>query len=231
MEDVSPNRKKRKGSSRQKKEHNKKKFKDNCYNCEKISHRVSDYRISKEIRNKSDKHGGRNRQNWNFMCYTHWMQSEKKLKEWWFDSRVTQLVCALKEAFATYTPADSREKLFMKNTTTIKVEESAKILLKMTSGKMLTLNSVLHVSTIRKNSVSTALLIKIKFKCVFISEKVVISKNEMYVGKGYLNKGLFKFNVIVVDNTNKNQASFYLLDSNNLWHERICQLLNLVKID
>ncbi|XP_070055063.1 uncharacterized protein [Nicotiana tomentosiformis] len=103
-----------------------------------------------------------------------------------------------------------------------KIEGYGKIFLKMTSGKVLTLNNVLHVPTIRKNLVSTSLLVKngfkcvfvsdkvivsknemknlvsnsllVKngFKCVFVSDKVVVSKNEMYVGKGYLTEKKYK---------------------------------------
>ena len=89
-------------------------------------------------------------------------------------------------------------------------------MLKMTSGKVLTLNSVLHVPTIRKNLVSATLLVKNRFKCVLVSDKVVISKNDMFIEKGYLNEGLFKLNVMVVDSTDKNSASVYLLESNDL---------------
>ncbi|XP_070015983.1 uncharacterized protein [Nicotiana sylvestris] len=45
---------------------------------------------------------------------------------------------------------------------------------------------------------------------------VVISKNEMFVGKCYLTEGLFKLNVMVVKNNNKNSDSSYLLESNEL---------------
>ncbi|XP_070032993.1 uncharacterized protein [Nicotiana tomentosiformis] len=88
--------------------------------------------------------------------------------------------------FATYYTAGPEEELSMGNTTTTKIEVYGKIFLKMTSGKVLTLNNVLHVPTIRKNLVSTSLLIKNGFKCIFVSDKVVVSKNGMYVGKGYL---------------------------------------------
>jgi len=86
---------------------------------------------------------------------------------------------------------------------------------------VLTLNNVLHVSTIRKNLVSTSLLVKNGFKCVFVSDKVVVSKKEIYVGKGYLTEGLFKLNVMVVDSMNKITASSYLLESNDLWRIRL----------
>ena len=99
----------------------------------------------------------------------------------------------------------------MGNTTTARIAGTEKVMLKMTSCKVLTLNNVLHVSTIRKNLVYTALLVKNGFKCVLVSDKAVISKNEMFIGKGYLNEGLFKLNVMVADSITKNFASVYLL--------------------
>ena len=79
----------------------------------------------------------------------------------------------------------------MGNTATSRIARTGKVMLKMTFGKVLTLNSVLHIPTIRKNLVSSALLVKNEFKCVLVSNKVVITKNEMFIGKGYLNEGLF----------------------------------------
>jgi len=70
----------------------------------------------------------------------------------------------------------------------------------------------------RKNLVSTGLLVKHGFKCIFVSDKVVIIKNEIFVGKGYLTEGLFNLNVMVVENNNNISASSYLLESNDLWH-------------
>ena len=78
-----------------------------------------------------------------------------------------------------YTPAEYDEYLFMGNTVTKSIAGTEKVMLKMTSGKVLTLNNVLHVPTIRKNLVSVALLVKNGFKCVLVSDKAVISKNEI----------------------------------------------------
>ena len=78
----------------------------------------------------------------------------------------------------------------MGNIATTRIAGTGKIMLKMTSGKVLTLKNVLHVPTIKKNLVSAALLVKNEFKCVIVSDKAVISKNEMFIGKGDLNDGL-----------------------------------------
>ncbi|XP_070029692.1 uncharacterized protein [Nicotiana sylvestris] len=114
-------------------------------------------------------------------------------KEWWIDSG-TRHVCANKELFSSYAPAGPDETIFMGNSSTAKIEGVGKIALKMTSEKIVTLNQVLHVSEIRKNFVSTSLLVKNGFKCIFVSNSVVLSKNDVYVGKGYLNEGFFKLN-------------------------------------
>ena len=104
-------------------------------------------------------------------------------KEWFLDSVSTRHICFAQEAFATYTPVEYDEDLFMGNTATSRIAGTGKVMLKMTSGKVLTLNNVVHVPTIRKNLVYDALLVMNGFKCILVSYKVVISKNEMFIGK------------------------------------------------
>lgn len=57
------------------------------------------------------------------------------------------------------------------------------------------------------------------FKVVFVSDKVVISKNYVYIEKAYLDDGLFKLNVMTI--INNIDSSAYLPDSDNLWHARL----------
>lgn len=82
---------------------------------------------------------------------------------------------------------------------------------------------MLHVPEIRKNLISGSLLSNKGFKIVFESDKVVLTKGGMYVGKGYLSDGLFKLNVVTVVNKSagNSSASVYLLDSNDLWHAKM----------
>lgn len=104
----------------------------------------------------------------------------------------------------------------------------------MTSDMVVTLNKAFHLPEMRKNLVSADLLIKNGFKCVLVSNKVVISKNEMHVGKGYLFEGFFKLNIMVAEN-NSTQASSYLIESNDLWllwfrhvnYKTLCNMNNL----
>ncbi|GJY86854.1 retrovirus-related pol polyprotein from transposon TNT 1-94 [Tanacetum coccineum] len=89
----------------------------------------------------------------------------------------------------------------------------------MTSEKELKLTNVLYVLEICKNLVSGWLLNKFGFHLVFESDKFVLSKNQMYVGKGYAVNGMFKLNVMVVKNDiNKMNSSAYLIKSSNVWH-------------
>ena len=69
----------------------------------------------------------------------------------------------------------------MANSVVAKVEGIGKVLLKITSGKVVTLNRVSYVPELRKNLVSISVLTKNGFKCVFVSNKVVVSKNDIYV--------------------------------------------------
>ena len=139
-------------------------------------------------------------------------------KEWWVDTGATRHICADKKMFTSYTTVDNSEQLFMGNSSTSKVEGQGKIVLKMTSGKELTLNNVLHVPDIRKNLVSRSLLSKNGFRLVFESDKFVLTKNGMHVGKGYMSDGLFKLNVMTVVPSviNNTTSSSYLLESSNL---------------
>ncbi|XP_060190446.1 uncharacterized protein LOC132619613 [Lycium barbarum] len=175
VEEAAPKNKKRKKPSGKSKEQNKKKFNGNYYNCGKAGHKAPDCRLSKKDKKKGQANMVEKNDDMDDLCA---MLSECNLvgnpKEWWLDSGATRHVCSVKEAFATYAPAGPEEELFMGNIATAKVEGYGKILLKMTSGKVLTLNNVLHVPTIRENLVSAGLLVKNGFKCMLVSEKILL---------------------------------------------------------
>lgn len=68
----------------------------------------------------------------------------------------------------------------MGNSSTSKVEGLLKVILKMISGKKLSLNNILHVLNIHKNLVSGSFLSKNGFKLIFVSDKFVLTKNNVY---------------------------------------------------
>ena len=67
------------------------------------------------------------------------MQLGGNPREWWMDYGVTRHVCANKELFSLFALAQVKEMIYMANSPTAKVEETGKVGLKMTSGKVLTL--------------------------------------------------------------------------------------------
>jgi hypothetical protein len=54
---------------------------------------------------------------------------------------------------------------------------------------------VFHTPKIRKNLVSASLLSKKGFKIVLESDKVIFTKNEMFVGNDYSCDDMFKFSI------------------------------------
>jgi len=63
------------------------------------------------------------------------------------------------------------------------------ILLKFTYGKLLPLGNVLYVPSFHRNL--GILLNKARLKIIVGDDKVIVSQNGAFVGKGYLNRGLF----------------------------------------
>ena len=144
-------------------------------------------------------------------------------KEWWVDIGATRHVCCDKKMFSTY--KECGEQLFMGNSSIAKVASIGKVILKMTSGKELTLNNVLHVPEISKNLIAGSLMLKNGFKLVFESDEFVITKAEMYVGRGYMTDGMFKLNTMTIVPKNsmnkKGESSVYIVDSSILWNGRL----------
>ena len=53
----------------------------------------------------------------------------------------------------------------------------------------------------------------------FESDKIVMTKNNVFMGKGFCNQGLFVLSISKV--MNGNSSSAYLVDSYNVWHVRL----------
>ncbi|GKA65459.1 retrovirus-related pol polyprotein from transposon TNT 1-94 [Tanacetum coccineum] len=141
---------------------------------------------------------------------------------WWIDIGATRHVCDDKSMFHSFRAVDNGKKLYIGNSATTDIKGEGDVVLKMTSEKELKLTNVLYILEIRKNLVSGWLLNKFVFCLVFESDKFVLSKNQMYVGKGYAMNGMFKLNVMVVKNEiNKMNSSAYLIGSSNVWHARL----------
>ncbi|VVA36638.1 PREDICTED: retrotransposon, partial [Prunus dulcis] len=124
--------------------------------------------------------------------------------------------------FTYYKQNSSGEKLYMGNASVSAIEGKGSVLLKFTFGKVLTLLDVLRVHEIGKNLVYGPILSKTGFKLVFESDKFILTKGGLFVGKGYLADGLFKLNLTGNDAFNNiNKVSVYFAESSNIWHARL----------
>jgi ribosomal protein L15 len=115
--------------------------------------------------------------------------------EWVLDTGATRHLCADKGLFAEFEDVENGGCVFMGNATSAPISGKGKVFLKLTSGKTLALSNVLYVPSLRRNLVSGALLNKASLKLIFEADKVVMSRNGDFVGKGYLSGGLFILNV------------------------------------
>ncbi|KAD2393513.1 hypothetical protein E3N88_40490 [Mikania micrantha] len=215
-------------------------FKGKCYNCGEHGHRADKCKAPKQDR-------------------AHMMEDDMPLvamvsdittmmeeinlvsndpKGWWVDTGATRHVFPDRALFNTFKEVVGDSKLYMGNAGTTDVKGEGSVILKWTSGKELTLSNVLYVPDIRKSLVSGWLLNKHGFRLVFESDKFVLTKRGMFVGKGYAQNGMFKLNVIAkVENMNENAStSAYLIESSNVWHDRLGHvnfnsMRRLIKLD
>jgi hypothetical protein len=72
---------------------------------------------------------------------------------------------------------------------------------------------VQDVPTIHKNLVSVSLLLRDRFKVVLESNKVVVSKHEQFIGKGYECGGVFSFSLVDFCNKSVNHICDTINDS------------------
>jgi hypothetical protein len=172
--------------------------------CDKPGHRAKDYRKRNDEGNKKTFQANisevgtlsKDVSNINLFAVVSEVNLVGDTKEWWENTGATRHICLDKKMFSTYHSVEHGKQFFMGNSSTARVEGKGKVILKMTSGKELTLNDVLHVPDIRKNLVSGSLLSKNGFKLVFEFDKFILTKSGTYVGEGYLSNGIFKMNVM-----------------------------------
>ena len=122
--------------------------------------------------------------------------------------------------FISYTLVENDKKVvYLGDFHTDQVLGKEKVLFKLTSRKTMALNDVLHVPNIRENLVYVALLGKVGVKVSLESDRIVMTKNNVFVGKGFCNQGLFMLSISEIMNGNYS-SSAYLVDSYDVWHAR-----------
>ena len=75
---------------------------------------------------------------------------------------------------------------------------------------------MLHVPNIKANLVSVDLLGKVGVKVSFESDKIVMTKDNIFVRKGFCNQGLFVLSISEVMNESAS-SSAYLIDSYDIY--------------
>ena len=149
----------------------------------------------------------------------HMAITETKTSDWWFDSGATVHVCNNKDLFKTYKEVADQQEVIMGNGNGAKVLGKGSVEIQFTSNKRLTLTNVLHVPDIKKNLVSASILCKSGVKSVLEADNLILSKNGVFVGKGYACNGMFKLSINEIK-----EHSAYTVDSLSLWHARLGHL-------
>ena len=196
-------------------------FKGNCFTCGKFGHIAKDCRQGHGPNNKAKE----NKAQANLVedeiiaAVVSEVNLVSNVTEWVLDTGATRHICSSKEMFKEYEKVSEGECVFMGNSSTVSVLGKGKVFLKLTSGKTIALQNVLHVPDIRRNLISGALLNKAGIKLTFESDKLVLTRNGDFVGKGFCNGGLFVLDVVSDNKTPT--ASVYIAESVSLWHSRL----------
>lgn len=88
--------------------------------------------------------------------------------------------------FITYKRRKIEEKLFMRNTEVSKIESHSKVILKMSYRLEVTVENVKHMPNMRKDLVLRTFFNKNGFSMTLVADKLMIRKNEVYLGKEYV---------------------------------------------
>jgi hypothetical protein len=114
----------------------------------------------------------------------------------------------------------------MGNGSRVAVHRVGRVDLKFTSGKTLSFKNVQHVPGINRNLISDSLLCCDGFKLVFESNKFIVSKFGLFIGKGYDSGGLFRLSVIDDCNNMANSISCSEMNVGEavVWHSRLCHI-------
>lgn len=130
---------------------------------------------------------------------------------WWIDTSASRHIYYDRSIFMTYMNAEDN-KVLLGDAHTTNVAGIRDVELNFTSGNTLILKAVMHVLEIRKNLVSCFLLNKAWVSQSIGKDLYTITKNDIFVGKGYATDGMFKLNI----DLNKISPSVYSLCDFNI---------------
>ena len=136
------------------------KKKDNYYVCGKPCHHAPQYRKRVKTGNNGNPPKANFVEGYDIIAV---VVSQANMvtnsKNWVVNSGSTRHIYANKDVFTSYTPVRDKENVvFLGDSHTAQVLGKGKVMLKLTLGKTLALNDVLHVPNIKENLVSIVLL-------------------------------------------------------------------------
>ena len=198
------------------------KKKGTCYVCGKLGHHASQCKKRVKIRNSGNPPKANLVEGHDIIDdVVSQANMVTNSKNWVVDYGATRHICANIDAFTSYTPVgDDKKAIYLGDSHTTQVLEKDKVMLKLTLGKTLTLNNVMHVPNIRANLVSIALLGKVWVKVSFESDRSVMTKIIYLWEKGFCNQGLFALSIFEAMNGNSS-SSAYLVNSYDVWYARL----------
>jgi hypothetical protein len=115
----------------------------------------------------------------------------------WLNIGANVHVCSDLNLFSSYHATDSSA-ILMGNGSRAALHRIGRVNLKLISRNTLSLKNVQHVPGINENRISGSLLCRVGFKLVFESNKFIVSKFGLFIGKGYDSGGLFRLSVMIV---------------------------------
>ncbi|WVZ71732.1 LOW QUALITY PROTEIN: hypothetical protein U9M48_020279 [Paspalum notatum var. saurae] len=114
--------------------------------------------------------------------------------------------------------------VLMGNGSAVSVLGTGTVDLKFTLRKIVQLKNVQHVPSMNKNLVSGSLLLRDGFKVVLESNKIVVSRHGLFIGKVYVSGGLFRLSLSDFSNKCVNHICGGVNDDASLWHGRLCHV-------
>jgi hypothetical protein len=205
-----------------------------CYVCGRTNHMAPQCFHRKKEPAKPVPKGNENKVNMieenpdSFRCTSLLVNSVTSSSDWWLDSGANIHVCNDCSWFSTYQES-CRGSISLADDSTNQILGSGSIELTMTSEKALNLQGVRHVPSLHRNLISESLLLRAGYRIVKESNKFVITKNNVFIGKGFTCDGLFKLNVIKcnsnesssISNTPISSTVAQINESCDVWHVRL----------
>ena len=127
--------------------------------------------------------------------------------------------------FKTYHEVNDGQEIQMGNEGRSKVLGKGTIELFFTFRKKIVLVNALHVLNMNRNLVSRDLLGKPGIKSVYEVGKLILSRNGVFIRKGFSCDRMIKLCIVDSPTNNKNNDAFvYKIDSVSLWHNRLAHI-------